>query len=292
VTDALTAVPPDDVDDVLARARSVETLEAAYGALAELRAAHLAYRLGVTRERKKLDDQGAFLLGSIRAAAQPAGAGEALVKPDALANLIAEAESQLAEKRTALDRRTQADEARQLGGIDAVKAELLARVERLCAQVKPSLELKVHPAGASRRVLHLDRLTGDAAVQLCFLLCGKLPSRYDFFDDDSTDDVRLPPAPLYPDEGIAPEAVRPSAQELAERLRAAASMVPVKGFVPAFLEDGTFLRFLRRGPVVEIEVATGEGFASVLDNALAERIAGMLLRLKISGRIALTIDAA
>jgi hypothetical protein len=134
----------------------------------------------------------------------------------------------------------------------------------------------------------------DDAVLLLYVLTGRIPSRYDFLFDDSTDDVTLPPPPLYPDEGVGFAETRPGAQALAQRLRDMGPVLPVKGYLPVWVPRGSGeeLFLLReRGPVMEAELLDGDGFRSVLEREEAERLAGHLLRLKLEGRIELELGA-
>jgi hypothetical protein len=141
----------------------------------------------------------------------------------------------------------------------------------------------------------VERVGGDAPVLLLHLFTGRIPSRHGFLFDDSTEDVRLPPAPLYAEEGVASGEVRPGATALAERVRAPGEVLPVKGFLPVFVrrpEGGEdFFRLLQRGPVMEVEVAEGEGFRGILTREESERFAGHLLRLKLAGRLELEVEA-
>jgi hypothetical protein len=129
---------------------------------------------------------------------------------------------------------------------------------------------------------------------LCLLLAGALPTRHGFLGDDSTEDVLQEPSPLYPDEDVAPEAIRPASPALASRFDPASDFVPVKGFIPLRVprsEGAAFYRLKSRGPVLEVEAMDGEGFTPLLPKDEAERIAGHLLRLKLEGKLELEIDA-
>jgi hypothetical protein len=304
-TSALAA--PERVAEALLRALSLETLAAAYAAWAELTAEHASARLRFSEARRRLEEEGQFLLNSLKAAGEegviapeaPASAGaDALAQPDpeadALARYVQTAEAELRAKTEALDAERSAMEASFAKALSDLKAELQARVARCVGKVRPRLHLFVRNLGPGRRILHLDRLDDDAAVILTYLLAGVLPTRHGFLRDDSTEDVSLPPAPLYPEEGVAADAVRPSAPSLAARFDAASGFVPIKGFLPLRLprpEGFAFYRLLMRGPVLEVERVDGEGFSPLLAQDEAERLAGHLVRLKLAGKVELEIEA-
>lgn len=304
-TSALAA--PERMADALQRARSLETLAAAYAAWAELTAERASARLRFAEARKRLEEEGQFLLNSLKAAGEegaiapevPAAAGtDALSRPDpeadALARYVQTAEAELRAKTDALDAERAAMEASFAQALSDLKAELQARVARCVGKVRPRLRLFVRNLGPGRRILHLDRLDDDAAVILTYLLAGVLPTRHGFLRDDSTEDVSLPPAPLYPEEGIAGEAVRPKAPALAARFETPADFVPIKGFLPLKVPRPggfAFYRLLMRGPVLEVERVDGEGFSPILAQDEAERLAGHLVRLKLAGKVELEIEA-
>jgi hypothetical protein len=168
-------------------------------------------------------------------------------------------------------------------------------VRRYLEAAPPRLRLLLRRVGATRAILHLERVEGDAPVLLLYRFTGRIPSRYGFLFDDSTEGVGLPLAPLYPEEGVASSEVRPDAAGLAARVRAPGEVLPVKGLLPLFVprpEGGEdFFRFLQRGPVMEVEVAEGEGFRNVLTREESERFAGHLLRLKLEGKLELEVEA-
>jgi len=59
---------PVDADTTLRALKSVETLEAGYSIWGELRRSHAARRLIYAEERRRLEGEGRFLLGAIKAA--------------------------------------------------------------------------------------------------------------------------------------------------------------------------------------------------------------------------------
>ncbi|HSP81533.1 MAG TPA: hypothetical protein VLQ93_23645 [Myxococcaceae bacterium] len=298
------AAAESTVRGALARVRGLETLESAYDAWLELRLAHGAARLRFREERERLEQQGSFLVGAVRAAgleqaasAEPvASEGEALVPAkDAMQDFLRQAEEKLARARESLAQEESASEAHYQAAFEEIRATLQERVKRYLAAAPPRLRLLLRKVGATRGILHVERVSGDAPVLLLYLLTGHIPSRYGFLFDDSTADVSLSPAPLYAEEGVTSGEVRPGAAALAERVRAPGEVLPVKGFLPAFVrrpEGGEdFFRLLQRGPVLEVEVAEGEGFRSVLSREESERFAGHLLRLKLEGRLELEVEA-
>nr|WP_225936994.1 hypothetical protein [Myxococcus sp. RHSTA-1-4] len=286
-------------DAALARLRALETLESGYEAWLELKLEHAAFRARIREERERLDQQGSFLLGAVRAAGlAPASKPDepGLVAASAPAgDFLRDAEAKLATARESLAQREAEEEARYTAAFAEIRATLKDRAQRYLRASRPQLTLLLRRVGAERSILHLERLSGDTPVLLCFLLTGRIPSRHGFLLDDSTEDVALSPAPLYPDEGVAPEEVRPDAAGLEARVRGAGEVVPLKGFLPVFIprpgggED--FFRLLQRGAVLEVEVAEGTAFRNVLTREEAERFAGHLLRLKLQGSIDLELEA-
>ncbi|MBJ6765720.1 hypothetical protein JGU66_33615 [Myxococcaceae bacterium JPH2] len=290
---------PSGPDEALARLRGLETLEAAYEAWSDLRRHQAAARQRFREERERLSHQGDFLLGAVRAAGLmvPEGAAPALV-PSATSDaqgFMRDAEARLGKTRDALAEREADSEARYSEAMKEIRATLLDRVQRYVTVSRPGLTLVLRRVGAERAILHVSRVAADASVLLCYQLTGRLPTRYGFLADDSTEDVALAPAPLYPDEDVPADAVRPGARALVERMRAPGVALPLKGFLPVFVPraDGgeDFFRLLQRGPVLEVELADGDAFRHVLARDEAERFAGHLLRLKLEGRIGLDIEA-
>lgn len=291
------AVGRESPEALVARMRGLETLETAYEAWLALKLEHGAARERFREERERLDQQGSFLIGAVRAAGvEPKpGTEAALVQASAADGFLRQAEERLARTRAELERQEAESEAVFQKAFSELRATLTERIQRFLVATRPSLKLLLRKVGATRSILHVARVGGDEAVLLCYLFSGRIPSRYGFLFDDSTEDVSLPPAPLYPDEGVTAAEVRPDAAVLEARLRAPGEVLPLKGFLPLFVprpEGGEhFFRMLQRGPVMEVEVADGEAFRNILSREEAERFAGHLLRLKLEEKIELEIEA-
>ncbi|MDQ3264655.1 MAG: hypothetical protein M3Y59_13475, partial [Myxococcota bacterium] len=195
--------------------------------------------------------------------------------------------------RQQLEDRSREEEAAFAQTFTELRQTVVARLERTLARIRPALRMVPRRLGGDQRILHLDRLSDDAAILLLFVLCGKIPSRYGFLLDDSTDQLLLPPAPLYPDEGVTPEQTRPDAAGLRAVVEGASPVVPIKGFVPVLVPRGeappAFYRLLQRGAVMEVELEDGAGFRNVLTREESERIAGYLLACKLGGRLELEL---
>lgn len=266
----------------------METLEAAYALWDEERARQAAAIAGLEDERRRLEDDAAFRLGAVRAAAEVGGGEGGLAKANALAAFVQEGEARIARAKEALSVRAAAEAETSQVRLTALKLELLARIDRFAARVRPHLKLLPRRLSAELRILHVERISPDEAVLLLRLLTGKIPSRYGFLHDDSTDEVGALPALLYPDEGVDPALVRPDPARLRCCVLAEGAVLPIKGALP-FLVGEAFYRLLPRGPVMELELAQGDTFRSLLSPEEAERAAGHFIRLKLEGRIELTL---
>lgn len=298
--------PPDSLSlppsDAALRRAGVDgwSLEAGFEAWEALRTSHALERERLAQERQRIEEQGRFLLGAVRAASAPTSPPEApaeasLAPLEALPQFIREAEEKLEAARSALGAREAQLEARIVREESAARSELRARVERFSERTRPSLVLWLRPVGAGRRILQIERISLDESVLLLFALTGRLPTRYGFLFDDATENHALPPPPLYPDEGVLPEDTRPELTALRTLLERPRETLPIKTFVPAFVPraDGAvdFFRLLQRGAVMEVELADGAGFRNLLTTDEAERLAGHLLRLKLAGKIELELKA-
>jgi len=291
---------PRSIEGVLHRLAAAQTLEAAYHAWDELRLERALALERFAEEGRRLGQQAGFWVGAARAAVEAkvsAGeAGQALAEAPPLQRAAAEAEQKLKATAAAVEAQALKTDAEFAEAELHVRAVIRARVQRYAATARPRVALRRHPAGASRTILHADRVGPDDSVVLMFLLSGKLPTRYGFLFDDSTENVSRPPPWLYTDEGVRAEDARPPPGELAERLLSNESFAPVKGFLPLFIHsDGggppILHRLLERGPVMEVEIAQGDEFRNVLAQDEAERVAGALLRLQVEGRIQLDLGA-
>jgi hypothetical protein len=283
------------VRDPLALTRGMETLEALYQAWAELRLERAAVFSLLAAERARVAYQGSFLVGAVRVAAgtpEPPPEERALVQ-QGLDGILKEAEAKLAGAREELEKRAGEEAAGFERAFQTLREQIAERARRYLEKSRPRLELLLRPAGAVRTILHVARVAGDAAVLLLYLLSGKIPSRYDFLFDDSTEDLALPPASLYADEGVTPAETRPDGQRLLERILAKGDVLPAKGFLPVLVpkpEGGQdFFRLIQRGPVMEAELWDGQAFRSVLSREEGERFAGQLLRFKLEGKIELEL---
>ena len=295
----VTAAPepgPQGPQAALARLRSLETLETAYEVWLELKQEHSTAALRFHEERERLDQQGAFLVGAVRAAGvEPAPSSEPGLLPAGADTFLRGAEARLSQARQELGRQEADSEAFYQQAFAEIRTTLADRIRRYLLASRPSLKLLLRKVGATRSILHVARVGSDEALLLCFLFTGRIPSRYGFLFDGSTEDVSLAPAPLYPDEGVAAEGTRPEPMALEARMRAPGEALPLKGFLPVFVprpaggED--FFRLLQRGAVMEVEVADGSEFRSILSREEAERFAGHLLRLKLEGKLELEIEA-
>ncbi len=290
---------PAEHDHLPIRARGLDTLEAAFGVWVECKLEHAAALSRLADERRRLEQQGSFLVGAVRAAQQldapaPSSTDAALVPPSALGGFLAEAEQKLAAATAELDRRVSEEDARHRARIDEARAQVAAKVQAFLARVRPKLVVRLRPVGERRAILHVDRPAPDEAVLLFALFSGRIPSRYGYLFDDSTEELGLDPAPLYADEGVALDQTRPDAAGLRARFAASTAVFPAKGFVPVPVGAGPeapFYRLRMRGPVMELELATPEGFLNVLPREEAERFAGYLVSLKLAGKLELELRA-
>jgi hypothetical protein len=274
-----------------------ETLEAAYAAWDAAREERVRAQSRARAERERLQVEGRFLVGAARAAAgmqAPAvdGGQPALVAAAGLEALVAEAESRVSSGRAALEAQLAEELSRCERTCAEAEAEVISRVARYAAGASVPVKLMLRPVGTSRAVLHLGRLSPDESVLLFHLLTGAVPSRHRFLEDEATEDLSLGAPPLYPDAGVAAEEIRPMPASLAERLSAGGAVLPVRGFIPVRLpSDGGHarFRFLQRGPVLELEQLHEGAFISVLPLEQAEQVTGLLLRLRVEGRLLLDV---
>jgi hypothetical protein len=263
-----------------------ETIEAAYEAWDDLREERRALRATFESERTRLEEQGALLLGAVKAASQPTNASPALAKTSALAKMADDARASWEASKAALERRAADSEAALDRATAEVVAELIRRVRAQASSVPPPLELMVRVLPGDHRILHARRPSPDGAVLLLHAMSGRVPTRYGFLFDDSTDDALLAPPTLYADEGLANTRLKPS--ELVSALTAMDRLWPLKGMLLQLGSDLT-VRWLSRGAVLEAEVMDHDGFRNRLTRDEAERITGALLSMKLEGRLELEL---
>lgn len=262
-----------------------ETIEAAYDAWDELRAEAATLKASFAAEHQRLDQQGELLLGAVREAT-PEGTGSSLVRRTGMQTLGADAQRSLEAARTDLERRAADAQSAISEAIAHVLTQLRARVERQAVQARPLVELMVRVLPGDKRILHVRRPSPDAAVTLLFATSGRVPTRYGYLFDDSTDEALLAPPVLYPDDGVTER--RPKPAQLEVLLSSKRETWPVKGMIPMLSSFG-LVRWLERGAVMEAEVADGDGFRNMLTRHEAEQLTGALLALKLDGRIELEL---
>jgi hypothetical protein len=288
---------PRTIEGVLSRLSSAQTLEGAYHAWDELRLERVLALDRFTAEGRRLGEQAGFWVGAARAAVDSnvsAGdAGQSLTQAPPLQRAAAEAESKLKAAAAAIEAQARKTDAEFAEAEVHVRAEIRARVQRYAASARPVLSLRRHPAGASRTILHVGRVSPDESVVLMYLMSGKLPTRYGFLFDDSTEDAALPPTWLYNEEGVRSHETRLPPRPLAERLLGMQQFAPVKGFLPLFIHarggEPVLHRLLERGAVMEVEISDGGEFRNALSQEEAERVAGALLRLQVEGKLKLEL---
>ena len=272
-----------------------ETLQNTYESWTRLKAGHSLRMKALVEEMKGLDRYGHFLIGTARSSV----AKENAELPPDLSVALSQAYLQQAQDRLAgaadkLKCSIEDEEAFLEATQEELRTELEARVRRYARSVRPRLRL-IHRALASGKViLHLPRLTQDESVVLLYLCTRRIPSRYEYLFDESTEDLSLTTPDLYQDEGVAAGAVRPSSAQLIELLKGAVRVLPIRGYIPLFVSlDGqeVLFRMRERGPVMEVEVVEEAGYRNMLEGTEAETFAGRLLRMKLEGEIELELES-
>jgi hypothetical protein len=282
-------------ESAIALSKRAETIEAAYEAWAELRAEHQAVTGALKQERQHLEEQGDFLLGAVKQARELTATGtDALVKKnDGFDSMVTEAEQKLSAARQQLAEREGALTRAFSKGFSEIKTEVRGRLERTLSLVKPKVKLMVRSLAQGHRIVHLGRPAADEAPVLLWLFTRKIPTRYEFLFDDSTDDPVQAPPNFYPDEELRAEEVHGGIAQLRERLAGTRDALPVKGIIPLFLPrasgPASLVRLVERGPVMEAEIADGEGWRNLMTADEAEALAGWLIKLKLEGRIELEL---
>ena len=306
------AFPPghpqaEEVGDALVRVRAAQTLVDLYDAWLRLRLARAASAAERAREAERLEVQARYLLKSVESArtiqpASPAApakkggrkaaGGKAPAKADPYAAFLASAESELATARQTLQERSEHEERLFQREIEGVQARIKERVEATLVHGLPVVEAHLQPVGQDRALFHLRQPGSDEALLLGYVLSGKLPTRHDAFFDDSVDDLARPPARFYEEDGAS---ARPATADDEDALTAdpAREFVPVKGMIAFRLPDRDFPRFrlINRGPLAQIEAREGPGaYEQLLARESAELLSGYLIRLKVEGRLQLTLQ--
>lgn len=299
---------------VAPRARAAEpaaaTLEALYRRWEQLR----LERDEVAREQvlaqRRLDEQGAFLLGTVRAASEASqasqaseatpgdgspGAASALQASGTLAHFVGQAEARIARSRAALDEATGARLAKLEAGLAQAEAAVVTALGRYASLAAPQVTLLRRSLPGGQAMLHLARPAPDAAVLLARLLSGKVPTVHGFLFDEATDDPLREPPMLYPHEGISDARTRPTPAEWRALLSGEERQaLPLRGVIPFLVPTPAgpaLLQWRMRGPVLELEWEAGAGFRSILSSEEAEWAAGALLRLQLAGMLELELGA-
>lgn len=291
------SVPAEPGKSQLAALSATQTLEAAYDIWVELRQAHRSVMARLDAEQQRLKDEGAFVIGTVEAARRaevaPAGdASTALETTGGADDYLTQAKAKLAAGLAEIESLTSRIEASYQQALTQAREQIIARVDRYLQSAKPRLRLMIRMLPGDRRVVHVARVAPDDAVLLCKLLTGRVPSRYGYLFDDSTDDAQKPPPNLYAEEGVVLEQQHPAPASLCALLEAASAVLPVKACIPfkVTTASGPMLAWLKqRGPVMEAEVEEGSAFRSVLSATEAESVAAVLLKLKLEGKIELEL---
>jgi hypothetical protein len=232
----------------------------------------------IEAELRRIEEQGVLLLRAVRAAV------ERHQDSDAVAT---SAEATLSGARAELLRQREQAELAVAQASEAIRAELSARVGRRATLVKPQLRLMVRSLPGGRRILHLARPSPDDAVVLLHIFCRRIPSRFGYLFDDSTDDPLLPAELFFAEEGVDGD-TRPAADAFLQHLQRLPTVWPIKAIVP-LLVDGLLVLWRARGAVLEAELADGPSFRNLLTEHEAERIVGQLLGLKLEGQLGLEL---
>jgi hypothetical protein len=293
----------------LLRLEAAHTIEAAYRAWDEVRAEHDARLRRFEAEERRIEEQGALLVGAVRfvgavapitapstsaSSAPPIASTASSPAPLASTSLFENPEARLVEARHGVRARRDAALAAFAEVQSRIRTEVLARIQRQATHALPRARLRVHQLAADQRILHLVRPEPDELVTLFWALCLRIPSRYEAGTDDSTDDLQRAPATLYGEEGVTPQDVRAPAFDVRARLLTLEAVWPAKGALFQLLSidgESRLVRWLCRGPVFEAEIEEGEGFRNILRQEDAERITGGLLELQVQGRLVLEFDA-
>jgi len=279
--------PVDVPVSAIRRSVGLQTIEWSYRAWEEARAAQKSAESTWLTERAQLESEGALLLGSVRAAGDLVSAEEPSIRLAALQTFVDETRAKIAAAIDGLDQKRRVDEALHTQQIAEAQQTIEGHLERQLGVVRPRWEVAVRRQADDRRIVHVLRLSDDEAVLSLLVLNERIPSRYAFLGDDSTDDVCAGPPMLYPDDGV--QDVRPDAIELGRALDARPKIWPVKGMIPMRLSDGRWLVWRSRGVVMEAEVQEAAAFRNLLTAAESETIVGQLLKFHLLGRLTLEL---
>ena len=292
-----------EVQDALVRARA-EVLVDLYDGWQRLRIARAGAAAERAHEAVRLEQRASYMLRSIQTARElpmprldvkalskqrgVSGAGEQRAFRDALA----EAHRDLAEARALLDRRTGNEERLFAQEIESVQQRILARADAMARCLPPRLCAQARSVGPERVLVHLERPESDAALLWSLVLAGKLPTRYDAFFDDAVDDLALPPARFYAEEGEG--CARPDGADAEDALAldSTRGFVPVKGMMAVAVPGHDFPRFriINRGPLAQVEARErGGAYENLLARAAAELFTGYLIRLRVEKRLELSL---
>ena len=278
-----------------------ESLPALYAAWLELRLARAAAVVALQREEQQLTRKADYLLKTVAAARDlptlPATRstskkGRGLSKPDPLAAFHAQAQEELDAGRKALQLRARRED-KQAQALDArVRKALLQRADAHLSIHRPHLAVTAHPVGAAQVMLEVARFGDEDAVLLTRLLHGRLPTRWGFFADDTTEDLARGPARFYADEGLT--ALHPADASAEDAvLHGPGPFLPLRGLIPFTIPGKPWPRFrlVHHGPIAQVEARPeGGAYAHVLQREDGELLTGHLLRLKLAGKLQLTLD--
>jgi hypothetical protein len=291
-----------EVADALARARVAETLVDHYDAWLKLRLARSGAQAERQREAERLEQRASLVLGTVETARHIAPASSAPAKGRALAQradplgeFVEQAQAELAAARRALEQRGRAEEHAFDEALTKVRSSIVGLARKTLAHYRPRLEVTMQPVGAERSLVHLGRPSPDDAVLLCYLLTGKLFTRYDAFFDDAVDDADLPPPRFYAEEGNPVARLPTIDDEDALSFEPERLFVPFKGFIPFRVAGQDFPRFriVNRGPVAEVEARqAGGAYQALMARADAELFTGWLLRLNVEAKLELALTVA
>jgi hypothetical protein len=284
----------------LAIALESESLPALYEAWLALRLERASARAALTREQEQLTRKADYLLKTVAAArdlpAAPgpkatSGKGRGLVQVDPLAAFHAEAQKELDAAGKALRQRAVREEKSARAQDARVRKALLQRADAHLAIHKPRLAVTAHPVGSTQVMLELARFGDEDAVLLTRLLHGRLPTRWGFFADDTTEDLARGPARFYADEGVT--ALHPADADAEDSvLHGAGDFLPVRGLIPFSVPGKPWPRFrlVHHGPIAQVEARrVGAGYAQLMPREDGELFTGHLLRLKLAGKLELTL---